>query len=578
MGLKARHAAPLWVYPRINPSWTEEIVREFHIHPVSAQVLVSRGFISQDMIQEYLYSKLPDLLDPFLLSDMDKGVERICTAVDNGEKIVVYGDNDVDGMTGTALLTEFLQSIGANIAFHIPNRNELGQSMMSDAYKCAKDHQARLLITVDCGITATKEIERIASEGIDVIVTDHHEPTKKIPLCVATLNPKVYHNLYPNRDLTGVGVAFKLAHALTTHLVRTGRALKHQIDLRSYLDLVAMGTIADMGALLKENRILVRYGLAELKTTGRIGLRKLAKVCDIKLDEITAVDVASKIAPRLNSLGRIAEPRKGVELLLIRDEARAEELAQELDLNNIQRQKIEQVMAEDVEATLEAHPEILQEKALVLASEKWHPGVVAILTTRLAKSYNRPTLLIAVDKGIGKGSMRTIPEFPLLPFLREQADLLLNFGGHDYAAGLTIAEDKIPLLKEKLLARANMTLKEQDVISKLMIDAQVDFTELTFDLMESLALCEPHGNENPPPILFCDARQVRPPRLVGGAHLKFYLEQKGRQLEGIGFGMGELKSQLMRPNLNLRVAFTPQINRFQNKTSIQLLIRDFKVL
>lgn len=417
----------------------------------------------------------------------------------------------------------------------------------------------------------------MVSHGIDVIVTDHHEPTSKIPLCIATLNPKLLNSTYPNRDITGVGVAFKLAHALTNRLIELEMIKPSKIDLKNYLDLVALGTIADMGALRGENRILVRYGLKQMRRMKRVGLTKLFQVCDIHPAEITPIDIASKVAPRLNSLGRIADPIKGVELLLIRDPDDAEKLAQELDLFNIERQKIEREASDNIDAYIAKHPQILQDKGIVLHSDQWHPGIIAIITARIAKQYNRPTVIISIEQGIGKGSIRTIPEFPLLPMLKENADLLINYGGHDFAAGMTIKEEDIPEFKKRFLAAANRCLQEQDVVTKLFLDAQVQFSDLTFDFMESLSLLEPYGNENPPPILYCDANQIWPPKVVGRLHLKLFLEQGERMLEGIGFNLANRKDQIRQKNVLLRIAYTPQINLFLNKASIQLLIKDFKI-
>ena len=331
---------------------------------------------------------------------------------------------------------------------------------------------------------------------------------------------------------------------------------------------------ADVAA--RENRILVRYGLRQLRKTKRIGLAKLFHVCDLKLGEITPIDIASKVAPRLNSLGRIADPRKGVELLLLRDPVAAENLAKELDLNNIERQKIERRDSEDVESHILKNPKILQHKAIVLFSDKWHPGIIPIITARIAKQYNRPTIVISIDHGVGKGSIRTIPEFPLLQFLRDNSDILENFGGHDFAAGLTIREENIKTFQERFLKAADDKLKDQDVISKITLDAKINFSELTFDFMESFSLLEPFGNENPTPILYCDAKQIWPPKIVGKTHLKLYLEQNDRMLEGIAFGMADKRSRLLKKNLILRIAFTPHINMFLNKSSIQLQIRDFQ--
>lgn len=574
----AKSQEPLWIYPEKNPHLFQAITHEFNIHPVTAQILISRGYKNIEEIHEFLYAKLPNLYDPDLFPDMDKAVDRIIIALNEKQPILIYGDNDVDGMTAATLLTEFLRLVGAKVYFNIPNRTMLKKSLIGDALQVAMHHQCKLMITVDCGITAAKEIQEVVQHGIDVIVTDHHEPTSKIPNCIATLNPKLINSTYPNRELTGVGVAFKLAHAITNYLTENELISPTKIDLKNFLDLVALGTIADMGALKGENRILVRYGLKQMRKMKRIGLAKLLQFCDLQPNELSPSDIASKIAPKLNSLGRVADPIKGVELLLIRENDEAEVLARELDLHNIERQKVEREASDNIEEFIILHPEVLLDKAIVLHSDKWHPGIIAILSARIAKQYNRPTLIISIDQGIGKGSIRTIPEFPLLPVLKKFEHLLINFGGHDYAAGLTIKEENIPKFKQLFIDAASSVLQEQDVAPKLYLDAKINFNELTFDFMESLTLLEPFGNENPPPMLFCDATQIWPPKLVGNYHLKFFLEQGDRMLEGIGFGLAPRKDQIRRKNLPIRIAFTPHINMFLNKASIQLHIKDFQIL
>lgn len=568
---------PLWIYPKDDPQWKEAIVKEFKIHPVTAQILVSRGFTTLESIHDYLYAKLPDLYDPFMLSEMQEAVDRVCKAMANKENILIYGDNDVDGMTGTALLTEFFQFLEANVFFYVSNRGTHRENLVVEALEYALQNNCKLLITVDCGVTAAVEIAKVVEKNVDVIITDHHEPTDKIPHCVATLNPKLFNNTYPNRELTGVGVAFKLAHGITNQLVDEGKIPPKKVDLKRYLDLVALGTIADMGALIGENRILVHYGLRQLRKTKRIGLVKLVSVCDVDITEISTFAIASKVAPRLNSLGRIDDPKKGVQLLLARNAQTAEKLALELDLNNIERQKIERTMSLDVDNIISAHPEILAYKAIVMHSDKWHPGVIAILSTRFAKHYNRPTVMISVDHGIGKASMRSIPEFPLLPVLKECSDLLVNFGGHDFAAGMTIKEENIEEFKRRFIQAAHDKLSDSDVIPKLYLDAEIHFDELTFDFMESMRLLEPYGNENPQPILFSDAKQAWPPKVIAKTHLKLYLEQGERMLEGIAYGKAKHSPQLRKKDLIVRVAFTPQINNFQGP-SIQLMIRNFLIL
>lgn len=566
----------LWVYPNYKPEWCESIVQEFNIHPVTAQILVSRGFSTFEEIHNYLYAKLPHLNSPDLLLDMDKAVHRITHALQKKEPILIYGDNDVDGITGTTLLVEFFRLIGGTAYYYVPHRTSSNPSMITDALEYAAEKKCTLLITVDCGITAAKEIEVVVKEKIDVIVSDHHEPTDKIPHCIATLNPKLLNSTYPNRDLTGVGVAFKLAHALTNHLVSEGRISSSTIDLKRFLDLVALGTIADMGALIGENRILVRYGLRQFAQTKRVGLLKLMEICEVKPNTINTADIASKIAPRLNSLGRIADPTKGVELMLMHDTEGAIHLAQELDDNNTKRQKIERRDSDDVEVHISSYPQILENKAIVLHSNKWHPGIIPIIAARISKQYNRPTLIIAVDNSVGKGSIRTIPEFPLLSALRQNTHLLISFGGHDYAAGLIIEEENILKFKKQFIEIANHSLQNEDILPKLHLDSRVQFEDITFEFLDSMQLLEPYGTGNSPPILYTDVVQTWSPKVIGKNHLKLYLEQNNRMLEGIGFGLSNQRNKLAKKNLQLQIAFTPHVNVFLNKSSIQLLIKDFK--
>lgn len=570
--------SPLWVYPPVDKEFINEVVGKLGIHPITAEVFLARGFKTVEEIHDFLYAKLPSLYDPDLLPDMDRAVQRILDALEKKEAILVYGDNDVDGMSAAALLTEFLRLLGATVFFDIPNRAHLKKSLIGDALAVALRKKCTLMVTVDCGITAAKEIEEVALAGIDVIVTDHHEPTARLPHCVATLNPKLFETTYPNRELTGVGVAFKLAHAVTNALAEEDPELAAKIDLKEYLDLVALGTIADMGALKGENRILVRYGLEQIRKKKRVGLAKLFQVSDLSQTEASPADIASKIAPRLNSLGRIADPLKGVQLLLLPDAIAAENLAKELDLNNLERQKIEREAASEIEEIIFAQPEILAGKALMLQSEKWHPGIIAILSSRLAKQYNRPTIVLSLEQGVAKGSLRTIPEFPLLSVLKANEDLLINFGGHDYAAGLTIREENLPLFKERFFAAVDASLKEQDVIPKLHLDAKAHFKDLTFDFLESMSLLAPFGHENPMPLLFAEATQLWPPKVVGKYHLKFFLEQGDRMLEGIAFGLASRREEVRKKGLRLRIAFTPHINVFLGKASIQLQIKDFQVI
>ncbi|MFN4173687.1 MAG: single-stranded-DNA-specific exonuclease RecJ [Parachlamydiaceae bacterium] len=564
---------PKWIFPQENEALKEAIVKEYKIHPAIAQVLVSRGYNSIEEVHDFLYSRLPNLHDPFLLPEMNKATTRVIQALSKQENILIYGDNDVDGMTGTALLVEFLRFLGANVFFFISNRSMRRQSLIVEALEYALKNECKLLITVDCGITAAAEIDQMALKGVDVIITDHHEPTDTIPHCIATLNPKLINNAYPNRDLTGVGTAFKLAHGITNTLVAEGKIPPKKVDLKRYLDLVALGTVSDMGSLVGENRILVSYGLQQLRKGKRIGLTKLIQISGVELTDISSYSIASKIAPKLNSLGRIDDPQKGVELLLIRNSMQAEKMAQELNLNNLERQKIEKVMVSDVEETFNIHPEILINRAIVLDSDRWHPGIIAILSTRISKQYNRPAAVIAIEKDVGKGSLRSVHPFPLLDFLKANSDILLNFGGHDFAAGLSLKVENIEEFKRRFIEEANRKLSPEDVIPKLHLDAEVHFEDLTFDFMESLKLLEPYGNENPPPVLYTTAKQAWAPKVLG-KNVKLFLVRGDRMLEGMAFGKSHLSQALRKKNLTLRIAYTPHVN----PSSIQLHIREIAII
>lgn len=565
-----------WIFPKVDRKKEKEIADEFSIHKVIACVLVNRG-LEKNEIQSYLYAKLPNLYSPADMLHIDKATARIYKTQEANGSILIYGDNDVDGMTACALLTEFFRTLKIETHYYIPNRALSKTSAMLDAKEYAKKRGCDLFITVDCGISASDEIKEIQKEGIDVIVTDHHEETQTKPSCII-LNPKLQGNTYPNRELTGVGVAFKLAHAYTNYLIASGVIKPTLIDLKNYLDLVCLGTIADLASLTDENRILVRYGLLQLQKTRRVGLIKLMKSCNIKKSQINTIDVNTKLSPKLNSLARIDEARKGVECLLVQDSAAAERLAVELELKNQKRQSIEKLAVDEIEQYFLKHPEELEEKAIVLFSDQWHQGIIALLATRIAKKYNRPCAVISTEDELGKGSLRTITEFPLLPALKTMRHLLHNFGGHLFAAGLTIKKDLIPEFKKSFIELANRKLTDSDIIPKLKIDAKVRFRDMTFEFLESLSLLEPYGMNNQPVVLYCEASQVWNPKVVSGKHLKLFLEEGGLSLEGIAFYQADRKKMLSKHNLKLLIAFTPCLNNYNHKMSIQLLIRDFKVI
>ena len=567
--------APLWVYPSTDPETISQLAKDLHFDVPFTEALVARGYSTKEAIYKHLYSKLPDLHDPFLFPEMPNAVVRIMKALKSEERILIYGDNDVDGMTGTALLTEFLTFLGGKVLFYISNRAALlRQSLILDALEFALKNECTLLITVDCGITAAEQIEEMLKHNVDVIITDHHEPTTRIPNCVATLNPKLLNSPYPNRELTGVGVAFKLAHAMTEYSLQEGWNSGKKIDLKRYLDLVAIGTVADMGVLVGENRILVNYGIEQLRKTKRIGLAKLLSICEMEIGESTSAIISSKIAPRLNSLGRIANPQDGVRLLLVKNAIAAEKLAGELNLYNIERQKIEKMMTKDIVRLFQQNPDILLKKAIIMASRKWHPGIIAILAMRLSKFYNRPCILIALEGQIGKGSIRSIPDFPVLQGLKKLSPLLLSYGGHDSAAGFIIREQNIAEFTKGFCDIVDTSLQETQIHPKLYIDAVVPFKTLTFELMESLTLLEPYGYGNSPPVFATRTKQSAEPKIIKRQHLKLFLEQDDRILEGIALGQAHRHKELVDWKGLIDVAYTPNVS----EESIQLIIRDLQLV
>ncbi|EPP35355.1 single-stranded-DNA-specific exonuclease RecJ [Chlamydia ibidis] len=568
-----------WVYPKQDPKLLATIIKDLHLHPIAAQVFVSRGFGNVDQIRNFLYVHLSNLHDPNLFLDMPKAVARVLQAKDNHETIMIYGDSDVDGMTGVTLLVEFFRLIDVKVSYCFLGALLKQHGETDSLVEKMKECGVTLLITVDCGISAGKEVNDIKKHGIDVIITDHHVPTRKIPNCVAILNPKLRGDTYPNSDITGVGVAFKLARGVLDALILRGSVAKNAIDLRKLLDLVALGTVTDVGTLLGENRIMVRHGIKEIGKGTRLGLRKLCTFSGVDRMDVTSKDIVLKISPKLNSLGRLSDPAKGVELLLTRDPKVADSIVTDLDSVNRERQKIEANVFRDVQNILKDRKDIVNQAAIVLSSSDWHARVIPIISARIAKAYNRPVVIIAKEGGIGKGSLRTISSFPLLGILQKCSSLFLSYGGHDFAAGMVIKEDKIEEFRKKFIHLVNSSLRKVDAQLTLPLDARADFDEIDHDLLSSMDLFEPFGKGNPVPVFYTVVRQVRYPKLLAGNHVKLYLSHGERNLEGIAFGMGDrvatLKAHWHHP---LEVAYTPRLSPSVSGGVIHLFVRDFHIL
>lgn len=547
--------------------------QELGISPVVAQVLLNRGITDIHQARLFLSGALSQLRDARDLPGVTVGVARILEAVRSGERVLVYGDYDVDGVTATALLVGVLRSQGGNVSFYIPARREEGYGLNSQALAWAHEQGFSLVITVDCGITSVAEVALGNSLGLDVIITDHHEPAGELPPALAVINPKLAAagELLP---LAGVGVAFKLAQAL---LGESGGTPVNGTLAGDQLDLVALGTIADVVPLVGENRILVKYGLPILATTSRPGLRALIEVAGIADKPLTPGLVAFVLAPRINAAGRLGDANPVVDLLLTHSSQHAWDLARRLNRENEARQAVEMQISKEVAERIAAEVELEQERVVVLASPLWHAGVVGIAASRVVDRYHRPAVLIALEGETGKGSARSIPDFPINEALHHCRDLLLQYGGHRQAAGLSIRADQVPALRSRLNDLARDWLEEEQLRPRLRVDTEVLFDQIDEELVEQLESLAPFGYGNPEPVLAYRKARMVEWRAVGknGNHLKFTVRGEGKELEGIGFNLAALQ-EVAATGEPVDLAFSLARNHWQGKDSIQLSLQDFR--
>ncbi|MDH5683408.1 MAG: single-stranded-DNA-specific exonuclease RecJ, partial [candidate division WOR-3 bacterium] len=521
-----------WVLPEIQV--LPESLQQIGLPKLALNLLYRRGYKDKSAIEEFLNPSLARLHNPRLLPDMEKAVERVIAAIKKKERILVYGDYDVDGTCGTALLVRVLNKIGANVSFYIPHREKEGYGLSESGVIFAKQNGFSLIITTDCGTTDFNEIEMAKNAGIDVIVCDHHEPKDTLPKALAIINPKRHDTNYPFRELAGVGVSFKLAWAL---LSATGNTKE---DLIEHLDLVALGTIADIAPLLDENRALAKFGMLKIKDTNKVGLRALLKTAGLSGKMITPYEIGFMLGPRINASGRISEAGKAVELLITEDGKRAAAIAQELDLENQKRQKIEEEILIKASERVE-RMDLDKKRFLVLADENWHEGVVGIVASRIVERFYRPTILIALKEDKGKGSGRSIPGFHLYQALKSCEDHLLGFGGHKYAAGLTISRENIDKFSDLIDQYTWKNTSEQLFQRKVFIDAKASLYDFDEAFLKTLAKFEPFGSENPEPVFVTHGLEVVGyPKIVGKDHLRFKVrENKECVFDVIAFGKSE---------------------------------------
>jgi len=551
----------------------ERLVRELNIPPLPARIIASRGVVEPDAASRFILATLADLHDPFLLPGMGKAVARLAAAVHAGEKVCVYGDYDVDGVTAVALLIDFFRVIGLdNTFYYIPRRLEEGYGLSAEGVANVAAQEARIILTVDCGINSVAEAKLCSYLGIDLIITDHHMPGEIIPPAFAVINPLEPGSPFPFKYLAGVGVAYNLMIALRARLREEGYfAGRDEPNLRAYLDLVALGTVADIVPLVDENRIFVKYGLREMTTSRRIGVQALKEVSGVN-GEVSCGAVGFRLAPRLNAAGRLEDAALGVELLLCGDRQRAKAMAAELDASNSERQALEQAILRDALAMVKNTPLLSQRRSIVLASEEWHPGVIGIVASRIVDLFHRPTILIALQDGNGRGSGRSIPSFHLHDALNACSEHLLKFGGHKYAAGLSIEESTLTAFIESFDEMASGLLSPDDLIPELMIDAVLQPEEISYELAEAIGALAPFGMGNPEPVFMLEKARVADCRVIKERHLKLRLTAGEQNLDAIGFNLAEGRDL---PE-DVTLAFSLRINDGNGRKSVQLRVKDIK--
>lgn len=564
-----KHKAKIWQVKASDPVLSQIFAHKLKISPITAQLLINRGIFTVEQGLAFLGSELERLHNPYLLKDLKKAVDRVLKAAGSGERILLYGDYDVDGITSTALLTRVLQRLGADVHYYLPHRLTEGYGLHLAPLQRAREEGTSLVVTLDCGINALEEALWAEKNGLDLIITDHHEPPLELPRAVAVVNPKRQDCLYPFKELAGVGVALKVAQAI---LEESG---KKNGAWQDYLDLVCLGTIADIVPLHGENRILVKHGLSRLARTDNCGLRALMSVSGVEKNTLGAREVGFSLAPRLNAAGRLDNPGNALRLLLTDNPAEAWEIASKLNRSNQERQKIESAVLTEALHLLQAKPHLQEAHVLVLASEGWHAGVIGIVASRLTEMLKCPVLLVALEGGEGKGSARSIPGFNLYQALEYCRKHLLNYGGHALAAGFTIDRGRIECLDKEINHYAAEALVQEETIPLLELDAIIDAAQIDEKLVGEIERLSPFGHTNPQPLLCFRKAKILESRVVGrnANHLKLKLKVENKALDGIGFNLGAYAETVAAADV-VDLAFVPAMNSFNGRRSIQLEVKE----
>jgi len=554
-----------------DPKFIHTFAKQLKIPPSIAIVLINRGIDTFEKAKYFFKADLDDLYDPFLLPDMDKAIQRIIRAKNNLEKILIYGDYDVDGITSVSLVYLLCKSLEIDVTFYIPNRLREGYGISSNGIDEAYQKGVTLIISVDCGITAVEEVAHARTLGIDVIVCDHHEPGAELPDAYAILNPKLLNGDYPFRELAGVGVSYKLAQALIRRL-----QLNEEM-IQKYVDLVAIGSAADIVPLIDENRILVRAGLKLINEKNKPGLAALLDSSGLRDKEISTGQIVFVIAPRINAVGRLGNAERAVRLLTTYNPQQAKNIAAILESENRERKNIDESTFKQAHEMVEANynPDIYS--ALVLDMTGWHPGVIGIVASRIVEKFHRPTIMISTEDGTGKGSARSIPGFDIYVALKQCADLLIGFGGHKYAAGLSIKQENIEHFRKRFNEIAHEQLTADMLIPKLSVECEIELSDINSRFVQLLKFMAPFGPQNMRPVFLSKNLQVvGAPTIVGKNHLKFKVRQNNVVVDAIGFNLGDKLYRIAPGEKNLDMVYVIEENEFQGRTSIQLRVKDLR--
>jgi single-stranded-DNA-specific exonuclease len=557
-----------------NPDITKQgfLSDSLGISGIMAQLLVNRGISGIDQARTFLSGDVSELYNPFLMEGMHEAVHRLKKAIDKKEKILIHGDYDVDGITSIAVMVFTLRGLGLEPLYYIPDRLTEGYGLSSGGVEEAIKTGARLVLTVDCGISSRKEVETLNSHNIDVIITDHHEVPDVLPPAYAIINPLQKDCAYPDKNLSGVSVAFKLCEALCSEY--------NVKDAWRYIDLVSMGTVSDVAPLIGENRILVKEGLKLLKNGGaNRGLKALIEASGIKNREPGSFEIGFILGPRINAAGRLGSAREAVELLLADDDDKARYLAVKLNKSNRERQKIEGMTLKEALSKVDREINFKEHKIIVLHKEEWHTGVIGIVASRVSDRYYRPCILISTKDGIGRGSGRSIENFHLFDALSGCGDFLKEYGGHKYACGLTILEENLSKFTKSINEIANTVLTPEDLVPCLDIDMEIPLGSMDESVVEGINGLQPFGESNPEPV-FCSSnlKLARPAVIIKGEHVKLWVSDGNKTLEAIGFGLARDKDigSIVKKSQALDMAYTVSFNNWQGMRSIQLKIKDLK--